>query len=134
MKPPTSVLRQAIEQHPEHFYLKKAREHIAFVQNISEETLLELYLKNVGRYPGKEVITIWVEQNQLFWKQEGFGRRILLPISSHEFITLSSYDLICDFEQTNGVVDIYQEYLYNHELKIFERDEDWRVLKEVLAD
>ena len=121
----------AIEKHPEHFYLAMAQRHIEFVSALSQSELLELYQKHVGKY---DIITLWVENDQLFLKQEGQSRRILLPISDQEFVTLSVYDIIFGFENKNGVVDIYQEYLYNHELKTFEKDEDWRREKEVLLN
>ena len=122
---------EAIQKNPEHFYLHQAKQHITFFNSLSQEQLQEIYQSKVGKY-GE--IEIWIENEQLVLKQEGHGRQILLPISDHAFISLGIYSLIFDFEEKNGLVDAYQEYLFNHETKKWEKDEDWYRKKEVLLD
>ena len=121
----------AIEKHPEHFYLHLAKRHLEFVTSTSKEDLLKIYQRHVGKY-GKVSITL--ENDQLMWKQIGFGREYLFPISEHEFISTQAYAYIFAFELKNGEVDAFQEYKYNLESETWEKQEEWYFKKERLLD
>lgn len=121
----------AIAQHPEHFYLKEALNHLDYIQSKSEAEIEEQYLRFVGNY-GE--VRIWVEGGQLFYKRPGLRRRILRPISDHEFITLFSYQHKYGFTVENGVVKGMYLYNYNNETEQFEENEDWNYPRTILDD
>lgn len=121
----------AIAQYPEHFYLKEALSHLDYIQSKSEAEIEEQYLRFVGNY-GE--VRIWVEGGQLFYKRPGLRRRILRPISDHEFITLFSYQHKYGFTVENGVVKGMYLYNYNNETEQFEENEDWNYPRTILDD
>ncbi len=121
----------AIEKYPSHFYLHQAKRHLEFVASISNEELLNIYRRVEGKY-GK--VKIIMKNDQIYWKQIGIGRELLLPISDHEFIILEGYAFTFAFEEKNGEIDAFQEYKYNLETEVWEKQEDWYFKKEKLLD
>ena len=114
--------QKAIEQHPEHFYLHKAQQHIDYMQANSEEAVLQNFQKWVGQY-GE--IEIWMENGLLFYKRPGIPRRIFRPISDNRFTSLLNYSFNYEFVERNGKVVGIQGHRYNYETKAWEKAEDW---------
>ena len=125
------VYDTAIEKHPDHYYLLQAKKHMDFVKSKSNEDLNKIYQRHIGQY-GK--VNISMEDNRLYMKQDGFGTSELLPISTTQYISMEGYQYIFDFEEKNGMVDAFQEYWYNHELKTWKRAEDWYFKRNKLID
>ena len=121
----------ALAEHPEHFYLYEAQSHLDYIRSKTPEDLKQLYQRYVGQYG---VVSIWVENGELFYKRPGLARRILRPVSDQEFITLYSYDIKYGFEMENGVVKGMYMYNYDNEGQSWKRSENWYYARTQLAD
>lgn len=85
----------AIQKHPEHWYLIEMLKYINYIKNVNSNTLLNQYEQIVGSYGPR---TFWIENNRLFYKRKGLDKIELLPISKNRYINLSKYDTHMYFE------------------------------------
>ena len=122
---------KAIEQHPEHFYLQQAKQHIDYVQAKSEAELQENFQRFVGQY-GE--IDIWIEDGLLYYKRPGVARRIFRPFSRNRFTTLLNYSFNYEIVERDGQVVGIQGYFYNNEKKEWEKVKDWYFDRTQLLD
>jgi tetratricopeptide (TPR) repeat protein len=109
---------KAIEQNPEHFYLRQAKQHIDYLQTRPEAELLQNFQRFTGQYGDAN---IWIEDGLLYYKRPGATRRILRPISDNRFTTLLDYSGNYEMVEQNGQVVGIQLYRYNMEKKEWEK-------------
>ena len=126
-----SVYDRAIASHPEHFYLYEAKKHLAYRATKSEEEIKTLYQRYIGQYGEARV---WEEDGQLFYKRPGLARRILLPISDQEFLTLYAYDYKYKFDVQDGIVKGMNLYNYDNENETWKLNENWYYERTVLKN
>jgi tetratricopeptide (TPR) repeat protein len=109
---------KAIEQNPEHFYLRQAKQHIDYLQARPEAELLQNFQRFTGQYGDAN---IWIEDGLLYYKRSGDTRRILRHISDNRFTTLLDYSSNYEMVEQNGQVVGIQLYRYNIEKKEWEK-------------
>lgn len=114
--------QKAIEQHPEHYYLQQAKQHLDYLESQSEADLLETFQRFVGQY-GE--VNIWIEDGLLYYKRPGIARRIFRPVSRNRFSTLLNYNFNYEFVEEGGQVVGIRGYAYNLEKKEWEKSENW---------
>lgn len=113
----------AIAANPEHYYLYKAKEHVAFMLSKTDEEIEQIYLRYVGQYDKGQ--RIWIEDGYLNFKNPDRPSIILRPIAEDAFIDLIDYNGIYSFEQENGEVRGIFGQVYDKKLKKWYRLEGW---------
>lgn len=123
--------QKAIEQHPEHFYLYQAQQHLTYLEFQAETDIQRNFQRLVGQYGEVE---IWIENDLLYYKRPGVARRILRPLTDKRFTTLLAYKYNYEFVEQNGQIVGIQVYDYNAEKKEWEKAEDGYFERTKLAD
>jgi hypothetical protein len=103
---------EAISNHPEHFYLKDALEHINYIKNTDASILSKQYEAIDGTYGDRK---FWLENGKLYYKLGLNFKKELLPISKTRYITLSSYWTHFEFENLDDNIITSFAWEYNHE-------------------
>ncbi len=106
----------------EYYYLIQARKHAAFASSLFLEELLELYQRHVGEYG---VETWWMENDQLFLKEEGIGRQILRPLSENRFMNMNGYSANYEFVDEAGEITAIRAYNHGFETEKWTLNPDW---------
>ncbi|MDW3652794.1 MAG: adenylate/guanylate cyclase domain-containing protein [Bacteroidia bacterium] len=114
--------QKAIDQHPEHYYLQQAKQHLDYVQSQSKAELLENFQRLVGQY-GE--IDVWIENGLLYYKKLGISRRIFRPLSRNRFTTLLNYAHNYEIIEKGGQVVAIQGSHYNLEKREWEKSPNW---------
>ena len=113
----------ALEQHPEHFYLQQALQHLEFLKATPEEELQARYQKLVGDYAGGR--RIWMEEGLLYYQREGRTKLVLRPISETRFMNLFSYRFNLKFLETPVSAYRIQGHRYDCESMSWYVPEGW---------
>ena len=96
---------KAINDHPNHYYLKDAMAHIEYMQS-TDSTALETQLREVAGTYSKEGVEstrkFWPKEGRLLYKREGLPSQELLPISKTQYISLSNLRMRYEFEYVDG--------------------------------
>jgi len=81
--------RKAFEQNPEHYYLANFIRHLEFIQSPEYEKLKSALYKYSGKY-GE--LSLYMENDQFYYKNKGGLIYKLLPLSEHQFMYPSHYN------------------------------------------
>jgi len=118
---------RALARHPDHFYLRDARDHVQYMLK-SDPQQLESRLKQItGKYGEAR---FWLEDGRLVYKRKGLGRRIFLPVSDNRFITLQSYQSSYEFLEKDGKPIAVTAFHFDPEKEEWARQMDWYYEKE----
>ncbi|TCK69005.1 hypothetical protein DFQ05_0516 [Winogradskyella wandonensis] len=113
------LYKQAIDKHPNHFFLKLALQHITYVKSTSEKELIQQYQNVSGNYSARR---FWIENNQLYYERQGATKLRLYPISENRYISLARYSTQYTFEETESGKLASAVYTYNNETKTWSKD------------
>lgn len=103
---------KAIKNNPKHFYLKDAVAHINYIKEIDSVALQDQYKEISGTYGPRK---FWVEENELFYKRDGYSRMRLLPIAKDRYMNMTNMTNHFAFEYNNGKV--INSYVYQYDLE-----------------
>ncbi|ARV08804.1 hypothetical protein BTO05_03805 [Winogradskyella sp. PC-19] len=108
----------AIEEYPNHYFLKQALKHIEYVKNNSKEKIAEQYNSIIGSYNSR---LFWVEDDKLYYERNGLSKIHLYPITEDKYISLSRYANQYAFETTEDGRLASAVYSYKHDSQTWEK-------------
>ena len=117
---------KAIENNPEHFYLKDALAHINYMKQTDSLDIQQQFREVEGTYGPRK---FWVEKGKLFYKRSGdanLPRVQLLPISNSRYMNLTKMDANAVFEYKEGKAIASYFWTYDMEKKEWVKLDDER--------